>query len=154
MRGSFAVVFRHCQQDPVAGRCPLSFEVRTVLFEQLALSWIVLQHDVLLPVQSREDHIVKVVATRVQRNDQWTPLLQMMPEVGPLASYCKRPESMLPEVALQVGSINPARPAGVECTLDLFRIGNRRELVSVALPVPHHHRNTGGAAPVFLLLHE
>src|SRR5260370_42508635 len=75
----------------------------------------------------------------------------MLLQVGPLAAYCKRSESMLLQIPLHLGSINPTRPAGVECTLDLARIGNRRLTRSLAMPVLHHHRNTGGAAPVLLL---
>ena len=51
-------------QLPVA--CPLSFEVRTALLEQLPHGRIVLQHDVVLQVQARHHHIVKIAAARVR----------------------------------------------------------------------------------------
>src|SRR5262245_18950579 len=78
----------------------------------------------------------------------------MIPQIGPFASDRKRPESMLPQIPLQVGSINPTRPAAVERTLDLFRFGNRSSARLLTLPILHDHRNPGRAAAVLLLSDE
>ena len=124
------------------------------MLEQFAPGWVVLQHQLLLPIQSRDDHVMKIVVPGVQCNDERTPVLQMLLEVGPLASYCKRLESMLLQIPFQLGCTNPTRLAGVECTPDLVRRGNRLLTSLLAIPVLHHHRNTGGAASVLLLLYE
>src|SRR6266849_6148605 len=88
-------------------------------------------------------------------HNQRTSFVQMLFQVFPLSANCKRTESLFPEVAFHVGSVDATSFGGIEHVLDLDRVGvlaGRPALL--ALPVLHHHGNAGCATAVLLLLDE
>src|SRR5207302_2008964 len=130
-------------------------EIGSVLLEQLALGRIVLQDDAVLLIQASHHHIMQRRAPlRLKRDDQRPPLLQVLLQVVPFTAKGKRAETVPLEIMLQVGSIDSARFRSVEGALDLLCIGKRLQRLPLALPVLHHHRDTGGATTIFLLRDE
>src|SRR5215469_12392315 len=92
---------------------------------------------------------------RFESNDQRAAFFQMLLQIVPASAKSKSGKCVLVKVTFQVRGVNSVRLTRVQIALDCTRIGagNARSGL-LLLPILHDHGDAGGAATVFLLLHE
>src|SRR5258708_19858620 len=78
----------------------------------------------------------------------------MLPQVRPFSGEGERDVSVLLEIFLHVGGINPMRRLRVQSVLDARGLGHRIRRATVLLPVLHHHGDPGRTTAVLLLFYK
>lgn len=115
---------RKCEQNPVAGCFPFSFEAGIVFFQKLSLRGVVEQDHVLRGHEAGDDYEVeRQAAAGLEGCDQRASCGEVLLQVGPLAGEGEGAETILREIALHVSGVDAMGLVGVQGVKDLGDVG-------------------------------
>ena len=134
---------------------PAFFEARSVKLEKLAPGRIVDQHETLLPVEARNNHVVGRAAVLSQANNERAALQEVLLKIAPfsLENEAAKPRPL--KIVSHAGAEDAFCFPRVERLLDQGSIRIALRYASaVPDPVLHDHGDRSGATAISFLLNE